>query len=263
MGVFFNKAYVFCSIGYVQEPGGLSAAFVCVLALLGGVVRAGLPGVFLCASPFLWLFCPTSFLSCLRAGVAFFSFVVFPLIPRCSHPRCLELSLLSGPGYPGFWRSAFSPAPPPFPCPHPVLFLFFPQFFLCSCPRFLRLPAFSGRGGVWPWRSAFPFASSPPFLAPCSPVVFGIGARRFPPPLFFILFFSVLSCCLGFFPLALAPPPLTRAIPGMARSKRRHQGRLDCMRCTHTEHTSPPSPSRGTSSGVPAGPKPLRGAVFP
>ena len=51
-------------------------------------------------------------------------------------------------------------------------------------------------------------------------------------------------------------------LPGMARSEQRRQGWLHHRRCTHTGHTSPPSPSRATCSGVPAGPDPLRGAVF-
>ena len=51
-------------------------------------------------------------------------------------------------------------------------------------------------------------------------------------------------------------------LPRVARSERQQQGRLDHVRCTYTEHTTPPSPSRGTCSGVSAGPQLLRGAVF-
>ena len=51
-------------------------------------------------------------------------------------------------------------------------------------------------------------------------------------------------------------------LPGMASTEQRRQGRQDQMRCTHTEHTNPPSSSGGTCTGVPAGPQPHRGAVF-
>ena len=51
-------------------------------------------------------------------------------------------------------------------------------------------------------------------------------------------------------------------LPGLARTEQRRQGRQDHMRCTHTDHTTPPSPNGGTCSGVPAGPQLHRGAVF-
>ena len=113
-------------------PG--SRACVGVRALLGRVGRAGLPGAFWCASPspvaafgallvclapsglglpFLWL-------------LLFFPFFFFcPFFVFALRPRCLRLSVFSGPGCLGPWRVPVLLPPP--------LFFFFRFFFSCSC----------------------------------------------------------------------------------------------------------------------------------
>ena len=89
-----------------------------VRALLGRVGRAGLPGAFWCASPFslaalsfcfAWpppgWGCPPLSRCCCRSSLPWrFVLVVFFFFPRSSfsvRPRCLRLSLVSGPGCPG------------------------------------------------------------------------------------------------------------------------------------------------------------------
>ena len=77
-------------------PG--SRACVRVLALLGRVGQAGLPGTFLCVSPFPFAALAFCFAWPLRSLCFFF----FP----CPRPRCLSLSLVSGPGCLEPWRCA-------------------------------------------------------------------------------------------------------------------------------------------------------------
>ena len=95
-------------------PG--SRACVPVRAVLGQVGRAGVPGAFWCASPFLWPFVPSPLFSAPFglgfARVFFFSFLPPPL----SRPRCLEHLVGPGPECPWPWRSSFAPAPLPFFC---------------------------------------------------------------------------------------------------------------------------------------------------
>ena len=86
-------------------PG--SRACVGVLVLPGRVERAGLPGAFWCASPFLWPLCRFTLLGPFQAGVGPFLFLCC-LLPSSfvpfAGPRCLPLSPVSGPGCPGPWR---------------------------------------------------------------------------------------------------------------------------------------------------------------
>ena len=150
-------------------------ARVWMRALLGRVGRAGLPGTLWCASPFLWLFCPSSLFGPLRAGVAHASgvFVLFGLVcfspvfpPLLWRPRCLRLFVLPGPGCPGPWRSAFAPTPPlPLFC-----FLCFGFFSLVLLWR----PALSAR------------------LCPLAPLFFFLLPS--PPLPFFCVFFFFLVC---------------------------------------------------------------------
>ena len=153
-------------------PG--SRACVRVPALLVRVWRAGLPGALWCASPFLWpvfltLLC--SDLSGLGLPLPFFfaSFLFFCLFFfRCSRPRCLRLSVLSGPGCPWPWLRVFfctppiphappvffpgfpfpalrpPPLPPPFglsPCPVSSLFFFLAGGFIASFPPHHWVPS--------------------------------------------------------------------------------------------------------------------------
>ena len=82
--------------GSVDATPG-SRACVRVLALLGRVGRAGLPGAFWCASPFPLAALAFCFAWPLRSLCFFFP---------CPCPRCLSLSLVSGPGCLGPWRCA-------------------------------------------------------------------------------------------------------------------------------------------------------------
>ena len=121
-------------------------ACVFVRALLGPVGQPGLPGAFWCASPFFWLFCPSSLLGPVQTGVAlilFFSFLCFPsflflFFTRSPVARCLRPFVHSRPGCPLPWHSAFSSAPPS--CPPPPA----PPPFSPFCA--LR------PGCLWPWR---------------------------------------------------------------------------------------------------------------
>ena len=119
----------------MQGPG---PPRVCVRALPGLVRQAGLPGLFCCASPFLWPYCPSSLFGPLQAGVArtLFLFGLFfsCLSPPLSRPRCLRLFVLPGPGCPGPWRSAFAPTPRPF---FVSFLLFFVPLFCFGVLRFL------------------------------------------------------------------------------------------------------------------------------
>ena len=171
-----------------------SRACVRVRALLGQVGRAGLPGAFRCASPFLWpvlvralLVRPPPGLGCPVCGccwVSFFFFFCFFPSPPSLRPRCLLLCVFSGPGCLGLWRLV-APCPPVAPC----------------C---LLLCVFSGLGCLGPWRlaAAPPFPLLPPRVAlrrlllcvfSGLPWVF---APCHPPPFFFPLFlvFSLSVC---------------------------------------------------------------------
>ena len=159
-----------------------------VRALLGRVGRAGLPGAFWCASPFLWPFLLRSLLvrpppgwGCPVCGCCWvFSsyFVSFPLLALVAHPLCPALPVFR-PRVP--W--ALASCPP-----------------LCV-PRCLLLCVFSGLGCPGPWRLVAPYP--PPrvlfflscffFLAPSPPAP--------PPPR--CLWRFLLPGCLG----PLRPPP--------------------------------------------------------
>ena len=141
-------------------PG--SCACVRVLALLGGVGRAGLLGAFWCASPFL------------LAALAF-CFASVPFVFPCPRPRCLPLSLVSGPGCLGPWRCA-------------LRFFFLPPVG-ASCALAFFFPL-----GRW----LLPGACCPPpphFL--CVRVVSSL-ALGVPPPLFFSACAPILSGFLWF-----------------------------------------------------------------
>ena len=103
-------------------PG--SRACLPVHAPLGRVGRASLPGAFLCATPFLWKFCPSSlFLAPSGLGLPVFwffspSFSFLP--PPLSRPRCLLPLVPPAPGCPSLWRPRFAPP------------LFFVSFFRAS-----------------------------------------------------------------------------------------------------------------------------------
>ena len=110
---------------------------VLVRALLGRVGRAGLPGTFLCASPFLLAVLSFGPLraGALRASVFFPHFSFSP-----ARPGCLRLFVLPSPGCCGPWRSSF--APPPSAPPLFVSFLvFFPRPLVSGFPLFLALGA--------------------------------------------------------------------------------------------------------------------------
>ena len=175
-----------------------SHACVCVCALLGRLGRIGLPGASWCASPFLRLFCPSSLLGPLRAGVALFvflclrSFVFFSVFP-------LDPPLLAPPLSPAF--CAFQPrvpfglalfiflCPPPH-APPPSPFFFFPPVL---CPPVLSGVLFFPTSGFLGLGAA-PFPSPPLFFALCLPAI-RPGAPKNPP-----------LCCFLFFFL---PPPTT------------------------------------------------------
>ena len=218
-------------------PG--SRACVRVLALLGRVGQAGLPGEFWCASPFPLAALAFSFACPLRAGVApvsvlsfFFSVAVFrapPLSPAFFgfRPRvplalalcfvCLVGLALLGPpcARPPFVLPAWLLVvawwlpPPPFLClavfPAAAAFLVF--FFPCPRPRCLSLSLVSGPGCLGPWRCALRFFLLPPLGSPCA-LAFFFPAWPLagpwclvpppPPPL----------CLAGFVAAARSPPPL-------------------------------------------------------
>ena len=149
---------------------------VCVHALLGGVGRAGLPGTFWCASPFLWLFCHPSLFGPLRAWVAraFTSFVL-RFLPLSSHlrPRSPALAgflCIPALGALGLGALGLTLPPPPVPPPYFLLVSF------CS-------PAFSA------------------LLRPLDPLL--LDFLRFPLPSTRLSRFSV--SCFVFFPLLLPP----------------------------------------------------------
>ena len=114
------------------KPG--SCACVRVLAPLGRVGRAGLPGAFLCASPCGLSRCSVCMLGPLRAGVPplvlvlCFFFVFFSYVRPC----CLWRSVSSSPGFLG----------PPASCAPPPHVFFVPSPLLPPCVLFFCLPFF-------------------------------------------------------------------------------------------------------------------------
>ena len=170
---------------------GAAGACVRVRALLGRVGRAGLPGAFWCASPFLWPFLLRSLLvrpppgwGCPVCGCCwlFFVFVSFPLLPLVAPALCPVLRVFR-PRVP--WALASCPSPPPPP------FFFPPPPPLCA-PLSLPLRVF--RPGV-PW---------PLLLVPLPPLLFLFFLPP-PPPVV-----SGVSC----FVVALPVPVLGLAVPG-------------------------------------------------
>ena len=115
------------TLSHPQPPALWAGCGVAVRAraLLGRVGRAGLPGAFWCASPFLWPFLLRSLLvrpppgwGCPVCGCCWVFFFFF-LPPLCA-PRCLLLCVFSGLGCPGPWRPVASPPPPFFFGPPPL-----------------------------------------------------------------------------------------------------------------------------------------------
>ena len=212
-------------------PG--SRACVRVLALLGRVGRAGLPGAFWCASPFplaALAFCfawPPPGWGCPRLG-PFFSFrcrlphapfvscflwfpwrcVLFVLLAsRFSALRALSLLLCCPPGC---WLLPGGCLPPPLLCLAVFLvaatFLVF-FFFPCPRPRCLSLSLLSGPACLRPWRCALRFSFPPAsrlslrsrFFFSCLAVGCSLVLGAPPPP--FLCVWLVSSLPLG------APPP--------------------------------------------------------
>ena len=113
-------------------PG--SRACVRVHALLGRVGRAGLPGAFWGASPFLWpflvrslLFLPLPGWGCPVCGCCWSFLFSFSPSPPSLRSRCVLLCVFSGLGCLGPWCLV---APPFFCCPPLLLSLAFPAFWL-------------------------------------------------------------------------------------------------------------------------------------
>ena len=182
--------------GSEDAPPG-SRACVGVIALLGRVGWAGLPGAFWCASPFLWPFCPPALLGSFRAGlgasgwcVCLPSVVVFFFAPVVSCFLWVPAPVALG-------LCAFCLFPPP-----PLVFCF---GFRHCCFWFL-LP--SAWFGVCLLSPPFPFPLSRPLVGVCFPCPLP------PTPLrcFFFFFWSLrfafrlvfVSCCPSF----SAPPPI-------------------------------------------------------
>ena len=145
--------------------GGVRVCLACVRAraLLGRVGRAGLPGAFWCASPFLWPFLVRSLLARPpRAGVALFVVVVgffclfSPSPPRCA-PVVSGFACFPSPGALGL--GVLSPPPP---------------FFFPSTPSVRRVVSC--------------FACFPAWAA------LGLGVLLPPPPFFFVCCRVVLCC---------------------------------------------------------------------
>ena len=203
-------------------------ACVCVRALLGRVGRAGLPGAFWCASPFLRPFCPSSLFGPLQAGVALASGVcflfglLFPCLPPS--PRAPPLPPLFCASWPRLpWALAFAPTPPP-PLVSFFFSFFFPVVLLLSrafsaplhplappglfvfAPFFLPLSSFS----AFFFMVCSPSGTLPAFLCVAAFGAPGLGALLCPPPpapffppLRFFVFFPFCSsfCC----PLLASP----------------------------------------------------------
>ena len=103
-------------------PG--SRACVRVRAHLGRVGRAGLPGAFWCASPFPGAVLGLLLVCSAPSGLGLPCLWLLLRVPFV-RPRCLRLSMFSGPGCLGPWCPGMPPPPPP-PPPLP--------FFSSSCP---------------------------------------------------------------------------------------------------------------------------------
>ena len=182
-----------------------------VCAPLAPVGRAGLPGAFWCASPFLLLFCPPSLLGPLRAGVArasgvCFFFVVCLLPPLSSPVPCRAPAVSSFSCFPALGALGLGalclllpahPPPPPAP-PSPPFFLFFLFGFFC-CPAF---PASRPPGSRPLWRPPVPFHGLPLFPPPPPPR----------PRAFFWFVFLPASCPPSCFsvPFFFSPPAPSR-----------------------------------------------------
>ena len=186
-------------------PG--SRAWVRVLLPPGRVRRAGLPGAFWCASPFLWPFCPPALLGPLRAWVdpSCWCVCLPSVVFLFRRPCCSLLSPVSGFGRPGPWRCL----------PPPPLFFFYSAFLLWLAFVFCRNPFPLPTSPSFFWFSLLPaqigvcfplpsFCSSPHpslvFCFPCPqpPLFFSPGFRRF------LLWLVFVSCRLCF---PLPPPP--------------------------------------------------------
>ena len=182
-------------------PG--SRVCVRVLVLPGRVGRAGLPGAFWCASPFLWPFCPLALLGPLRAWVAplcwcvcLLSVVFFVLLPLLFLAFAVFRPLVS-------WALVLLASPPPLP-PFfffglPALFgvcFLLPSFSTPLCPSFFLFFLFCllhAWFGVWSPLHSFPL--------PRPLLFFLVFLAPLPPPPFFLAFAaSCFGCCL--FPAA-------------------------------------------------------------
>ena len=170
---------------------------LCVLATVDQVWRAGLPGVFWCASPFLWPCCPPALLGQLQAGVALFLSFCLPAFFSlffCFAPPLSLAFCCFGPWAP------LALAPRVFFCPPPdCTFLFAPA--LSS--------AFSGfwpRGVSGPWRCAVPPPPLHFFLSVC-------GFLPTPPPALVFVLWPFSPCCSAVLVLPLLFCFLTGLIP--------------------------------------------------
>ena len=162
----------------------LGPARVCVRALLGRVGRAGLPGAFRCASPFLWPFFVRSLLvlpppgrGCPVCGCCWV-FFFFPLSPPCCAPVVSCFACFPAPGALGL--SVLSPpTPPPF-CPLPPT--------LCAPLS----PAFRVFRPRMPWASGS--CCPPPLCCLWRFQLYGCLGPLRPPPLFFFPSFFFSGC---------------------------------------------------------------------
>ena len=183
-GLFCVDANTFPCGSEDATPG--SRVCVRVLAPLGRVGRAVLPGAFSCAAPFRSPLSLSALLRPLWARVASFLFLRLPLFSLffccfCfffavpfARPRCLWLSPVSGPGCLGPGRCLCAPTPL-------LSFFFFPS---CQFAPPLSL-AFSGFRPRVPWALAL---CAPALLSPSPPFFF--PAFWAPPP-------ASLVCVVG------------------------------------------------------------------
>ena len=196
-GLFAVAADTF-PFGYEDATPG-SRACVPVRAPLGRVRRAGLPGAFWCASPFLWPFCPSSLFRPLRAAVArVLIFCSFPfLFSPLSCPRCVRPFMLPGPGCPRPWRSSFDPSapdPPPFFWSCFVVLRFLPPRALRPCSRWLWRSLVPNLGCPWSWRCA---------VSPHHHLFFCFVSCSLPPPVWFVCLCSLFGLFFVFFFLCI------------------------------------------------------------
>ena len=203
-------------------PG--SRACVPVRALVGRIGRAGLPGAFWCASPFLWPFCPPSLFGPLRAGVArapgfppfIFLSSLSPLAPQLSLAFCdswpwVPLPLAS-------FMCSCAP-PPPSLSPPPVIFFCFVFFSSSRAPLVWTVPLFPALGAL------------------------GLGALWLPAPpprrLSHSLFVFLLRSCFFLVPATLGALGLCAAWLGFFSSS---VCGLACGVCTECWGCTPPPP---------------------